>query len=562
MTRRRTHDRRATARRLGATALLAGLTTAAPASADEAYRLTEVLLDPADHLRLADLDGDGRLDLVRVGTAGVAVHRLRDDGTLPVDPDATYRWDAPSVGWQLADVDGDGRHALVVLRDRRLVLVRLGPDGFAEDRELIGDARTALPRGTYRVPFAQDIDDDGRADYVLPVTGGFSVHRTLDDGSLAPGIRLAADVDVEQQFGAPGRVDGRFRQRVRIPWFSLRDVDGDGHADLVSETEGAVRIHLARPGFDEEPTWRLDLRDSDADEETTPFELDFDDLLAGLDDDTGWKVADLDGAPPNDLVLQADGVFRVYLDGSVGDIARPPDQLLKVSGNVLHFLLRDVTGDGRPDLQVLRGPRLSVGDVLGLLVLPGGLDVDVYTYVWADGSFGKRPARRARVRLEIPGLLDFAEEMEAVTEPLPPAVTVRTGSGPERDGVVDVQQGRLLVVAGAVPDDLAPSVIDRVASTELDDLLETFLLSDLDALEDGATRTLSLTDLRTLDITNGRALRLATIGREPLLSVDVGCREVRGIRTPDVDGDGLEDVVLVGERSDGETVLWLLVARR
>jgi hypothetical protein len=542
------------------------LVPAVPADGDTAppapFTVSSMVIDPDEHLQMLDMDGDGALDFVRVSLSGVSVHLMRATGAYPAEPDVVLDWDAGRIGWQLADIDSDGQFEVLVLSDaRQLSVHRLTDGSLSEGAVLLENARAALPRGIHRVPFARDIDEDGLADMVIPAPGGYRIYRMRDDGSLSAPIQLAVEVDVGHRLGNAERVDGRFRQSVRIPWFSLRDIDGDGLQDLVAESDDAVQFYLAQPEFAPEPTWTLDLELETDRSRADAFGIDFDNLLGTIDDGLTWRVQDLDGVAPNDLVLHADGVFRVYLGGSIGNIDRTPDQLLKVSGNVMHYLLRDVTDDGRLELQVIRGPKISVGQVLRRLVIPGALDFDIYTYDNKAGAFSTHPSRRSRLRLEIPGLISLADREDEASDQEPaPARRLRLTVGGETSGIVDVVDGEFLVFADAVPDNLPPSIEDRIVSTRPDDLLETFLLRDMDSMKDGSTRTITLEELMQMDFTSGDALRAATTGRQPAFSEQIGCLDVKSLRVIDLDGNGLGDVTLTGKTEDGDRMAWIAVA--
>lgn len=530
------------------------------------FRISEVQLGAEDDLQMLDMDGDGSLDLVRVTPDGVSVHLLDASGTYPGEPNVTLQWSATAsrLAWQLADIDSDERHEVIVLTDaERLTVHRLVDGAFAEGVVLLENAKAALPRGVYRVPFARDIDSDGLADMVIPAPGGYRIYRMREDGSLTAPIRLACEVDVDHRLGNPQRIDGRFEQSVRIPWFTLRDINGDGVPDLVAKSDQSVQFYLAQPEFESEPSWTLSLEVEADPSGADAFGIDFDNLLGTVDDRITWRVEDLDGVAPNDLVLHYDGVFRVFLGGSTGDIDRTPDQLLKVSGNVMHYLLRDVTGDGRMELQVIRGPKISLGQVIRRLVIPGALDFDIYTYENTAGTFSTHPSRRSRLRLEIPGLLSLAdrEEEESEDQERIHAKRIALSASTEADGIVDVVDETFLVFANAVPADLPPSIEDRVVSTRPDDLLETFLLRDMDTMKDGSTRTISLEELMEIDFTSGSALRDATKGREPVFSSPIGCHEVTSLRIIDVNQDGVSDITMTGEDEDGHPIAWLVVAR-
>ncbi len=123
---------------------------------------------------LGDVDGDGDLDLI-VGEASGALHAFRNTGT-PQDPQFVRESEALSdvdVGHRsaphLADLDGDGRLDLVVgSRDQGLVLYRntaSSPFAFAPADSLPIDA----PR--LATPVLGDWDGDGDEDVI---TGGDS----------------------------------------------------------------------------------------------------------------------------------------------------------------------------------------------------------------------------------------------------------------------------------------------------------------------------------------------------------------------------------------------------
>src|SRR5262249_55245404 len=262
-------------------------------------------------------------------------------------------------------------------------------------------------------------------DLVIPGTSRFLIHLQTKDGwSTALPVSFQASIGLE--LGDPGRLDARFAQDVEIPWFSLQDVDGDGTTDLVSETAEQVLFHLANPALPDHPTFSLDLTALRA-AVAAPGRVDLDNLLANVDPQVNWKTADLDGKAPNDLVIQQGGTFNVYLGGSRGPSLDHPDQVLKASGNVLYFLLRDVNKDGRPDLQILRAQSISLADALRLLVVPGSIDFDVFTYANLGASaaagdpgavtgeqdvFSRKPTTRATVSLSIPALLGFVDKLQ------------------------------------------------------------------------------------------------------------------------------------------------------
>ena len=159
------------------------------------FVLSEVKLDGEEHLQMLDMNGDGALDFVRVGRSGLSIHLMKPTGTYPPEPDATIEWSSPRIGWQVADIDSDKKHELLLLTDaQKLTVHRLSEGSFTEGVTLLENAKAALPRGVHRVPFAQDIDEDGLADIVIPGAGGYRIYRMPSRDKLEAPIQLACEV--------------------------------------------------------------------------------------------------------------------------------------------------------------------------------------------------------------------------------------------------------------------------------------------------------------------------------------------------------------------------------
>jgi len=518
---------------------------------------------------LRDFDGDGDLDLLRIDPTGLALRLLDSNGEYLAEDEHLLEWPGPDVGWHLADVDDNGATDLVMLvSGRTLVLHRVTAAGRFDDGEvLLVQPKGHLPRGVRRIPFMRDVDSDGRLDVVVPGLSQYWIHMGEADGLNDEPVVVTFEAEIAYSLGNRTRVDGRFGENVTIPWFSLRDLDGNGTMDLVSETEDLVLFHMARPELSTEPSWRLDL--SALRDELGQVLFDMDDLLRAVGQRVSWRIDDLDGIPPHDLIIQQGGTFRVYLGGATGEIDRPPDRLLKSSGSVLHYTVRDVMGDPLPELQIIRGDVISLGDVLRLLAVPGALNFDVFTYENNGGEFARKPSRRTRITLKIPRLLAFLERLEAMqgelTERLHmPARRVDLDGDGALNDVADLVDGKLVLHRDLVPAQLERSLIEQLRDTSLDGLVEAYILSDLDHLEDGGMRSIDLEDITDLAITPGWELRGLTDGREPLFSLQTPFNsdsEQPSIRVFDANGDGVSDMLLTGEIADGHMALQIIVVR-
>ena len=551
---------------------------------------TVVALDgPGMRFALRDMDGDGRRDLLRIGPFGIRVRRLLADGTFePAEREGNQlAWPGERVAWDLADLDGDGADEVVLLLDGDSVQRhRVGPDGrFTEAEVVLSGAKGYLPAGIRHVRFARDVDDDGRADLVVVGTDRYLIHlaRPGEDGDSAdtvPAYRTKAvtvtfQPDIELELGDPGSLRDRFGQEVRVPWFRLQDVDGDGARDLVSITDERMDVYLAAPTLPDTPDWSLPIAELEAEADDGGSIVDLDNLLSFVEKEINWRLADLDGEPPNDLVVQLGGRFRIYKNGAHGpDFARP-DQVLKASGNVFYFQLRDVDGDGAVDLQLVRADRLSLGRVLRWLLLSGSLDFDIFTYGNEGGTFSRKPIDRKTITVEIPALIAFAGEAEELEEKWErrlnvPARRVALDGDGQLDDVVDIRENQLVFHRDMVPDDLRGQLFDEVRDiADIDAVVEEFVLADLDELDQGATRTIDLTELDDVIKTPAWSMRQATAGTPPTLTHPIAVAPREGmefltdmeLRIEDLDDDGRSDVIVIGVGEDGKQAVQILVHR-
>lgn len=293
-------------------------------------------------MRAADMDGDGRVDLVvtRAGQdCGVQVLRQEADGslsllaTLPVS-------DASRVA--LADLNGDGRVDVVVSAgfDQTLtVWLQTGAGTFGAGRVYasIASARGGLAVG--------DVTGDGRPDIVVSA-GQFDLDRAL---TILP-------QQADGSFGAP--VSRALAGGSGSTPLALADIDGDGRLDIVLPAPGSG-------GF-----WVL--RQASNGTLHTPV------AIAGSDTAADLAVADFNADGRPDIAFVFDSFaspVRVHLQAADGsfDAGRNyagPDGLLPTP----LLGVADITGDGRVDI-VLSGlyllPRLGAATPQGGLAAPG-----------------------------------------------------------------------------------------------------------------------------------------------------------------------------------------------
>jgi subtilisin family serine protease len=245
-------------------------------------------------LAVADLDGDGHMDVVGGGVpligdlfgeaAGNLVSVLRGNGNGTFQLSRVYRGAHANFSLTVADLNGDGKPEVLAANqdeDTLSVFVNDGQGGFAEPAgSYLGYATDGVSGGPINAPFttfiARDVNGDGQTDLVLIEFGlylpiPFQVTALLNDGTGKFGSPIRSDAmeytdlfhdftlaelrtaglpdllilgsDVNQTQGylwfSPNHGDGNFgpAKRINIPGgpgnFGIGDFDGDGKLDVV-----------------------------------------------------------------------------------------------------------------------------------------------------------------------------------------------------------------------------------------------------------------------------------------------------------------------------------------
>ncbi len=558
------------------TALSLAAACAFPAAAtNDVLVESNVAVASATRYALRDLGGSPAKEFVSIGPLGIAVFEFDEAGALSSTAAFRMPWPAHDLAWDLTDVDNDGVFELLALLDgAALHIYSWNGDKLVDQGVSLETQDTYLPPGIRHIRMARDVDDDGTLDIVLPSIDRYLIHIATAPRAWQPplGVRFSPDISID--VGDPSSLDDEFGQSVRIPWFRLRDIDGDGKADLVSETDDDVTFYIADDKLPSQPTWVLDLA-ALKDTSSVRERLDLDNLLAMLGDQVKWRVADIDGTGAWDLLIQQGGTTRLYLDGSRGADISAPDQVLKASGNVLYAMTRDVDGDGRDDLQIVRTDDLSAARVIRWLVFAGSLDLDLFTYRNEGRGFARKPSHRSTLRLQIPAILTALDEFEDVDDRMESRTDVPTramafDSDGVFDDIVDVREGRVLVFRNLVDGDASRLGTDTAVKSvdDLESIIEEVLLNDLDALEDGGVKTIDLLETDSLVTSVGWELRQRTLGRTAYASIALTAgnrithidREAV-IRIDDIDRDGRSDIIITGESSDGDERIRMLLNR-
>lgn len=306
-----------------------------------------------EDLVVADLDGDGRLDVATGAFDEQAVAILLNNGSGALLPRRLVPLGNRPISLAAGDLDRDGTIDLVVNRiyEDVVVLRNDGHAGFAApeiyaitgEELALADADRDGVLDLYNASFWPQVvlQEAGRllAPTRIPFAGGGRVTLTDLDGDG----RADAIVGPDALFGngaliLHGRADGGFDSPPAITFFATQrlaigDIDGDGDIDLVHDGIGGIIVRRNRGDGSFGPEERIG---ADAPGIPAP------------------ALADLDGDGDLDLVvayhLELPGFVQVYWNDGGGGFQ--PGPRLTAGGNATTPVIGAVTGSGRPDIVV------------------------------------------------------------------------------------------------------------------------------------------------------------------------------------------------------------------
>ncbi|OLD64935.1 MAG: hypothetical protein AUI47_03625 [Acidobacteria bacterium 13_1_40CM_2_68_5] len=313
-------------------------------------RTFETLTQPAFPMGdagVGDLDGDGSPDIVTCVVSGVPMRRnflyaMRSDGTdlpgWPIelrDTGSDY-YSCSGVPTLLADLDGDGNLDVIRAMNHGLILafdrqgrplpgwpVRLGPDNNGRVREIGADLLTV------------DLEGDHHRDLVFVESGlGPRLAAVSGDGRLLPGFPVWLPEIIDRDAPAAADLDGDGRLELvqaTMPFY------GDSTEPVPEPTAGGALIpaalHVIRPDGSSRPGWPRQLR-LGASWGAVLADLDGDGLPEILQQD-GGQLLGFDAAgnsPPGFPVI----VHRDFV--RTQSVSTSP------------WVVADLNGDRRPDL--------------------------------------------------------------------------------------------------------------------------------------------------------------------------------------------------------------------
>ena len=292
---------------------------------------------------LADVNGDGRADLLGFGYAGVKVALGQADGTFAAATLGAANFGG-AQGWSsaaafprlLADVNGDGKLDILGF-GYSAVRVALGNGDGTFQAAKVGVANFGQGLGwsdddAFHRELA-DVNGDGRLDIVGFGHSGVRVALGSGDGTFAPATLAIANFGAAQEW----------KSQADTPRL-LADVNGDGRADIVGFGHSGVRIALANAdgsfaaaqlavnAFGQLDGW--------ASQDATPR------MLADLNHDGALDVIGFGPQGTSVAYGHGDGTFTA----ASSDLANFGITQGWTSDRLYHRELGDIDGDGLPDI--------------------------------------------------------------------------------------------------------------------------------------------------------------------------------------------------------------------
>lgn len=345
-----------------ATAIVIGLLASSRAAAGG----LETIVRPADGRTLAaeiaDVDGDGRNDLVRIVARGfppdetrwIQVYRQGPDGSLPETPSHVLALPELTAAYDLADVRPAPGQELLLLQPDGVEILSLASVGAARWKIELGAGTTvgAAPdeRGLERINLVFDRQRGDAAWIGVPTFRELLVLSKEGEFRARLATHGRANYFIPQNSGV-AFLESDIQIYFDAPHISVGNVDGDEYSDIVASNRHQIRVYHGRPEgrFPDEP-----------DIVTNLGIISEQDQIRGSGG-VAVNVEDLDGDGLSDLVVtylggnfsNATMETRIYMNRGKGWNLAAPDQTFRSESTVGLDRLVDLDGDGR--LELVRG---------------------------------------------------------------------------------------------------------------------------------------------------------------------------------------------------------------
>jgi hypothetical protein len=524
-------------------------------------------------LATLDADGDGRQELLVARESGLEIVELAAaTGSAPQLRARLDRGESRTFAWCVAT--SRQKDAVWLVRDDGLVQRWEPAAADAAPVEVVRATGSTLPTGVFSLQFARDLDGDGRIDLALPEPGGLRLWFTAREGEPKRGPLVRHRIEADLDLPRPDDTSPDVGATLSVPAFDVSDQNGDGHPDLAFASRDRRQYFWtdANGALPESPTFDVDLGELREKLKTGEAGLiDPTNLFKVLQGLVTADVRDLDHDGRADLLLRQGPKVSVFGGTSAGIDRSKATQVLKTSGNLIAAFSADDDGDGKLDLCMLQAADVSVGEVLLWVVIGGKLELDLFTYLQEEKlRFARSPSRRRRLKIDVPAILGLADEIEKSATftrlaeelaRLPVAVDL-DGDGTRDDVAVLEKDGVVHLYEGGAPPELTnrDGAVWRTVMERFDRQVKG---------EDDAVITIPLLDVVDWVPMPGSRLRAAIAGRaaartlgtpDPATAPPAEGGEATATRrllvVVDLDGDRRDDLLLV-DPGDGSSTMRL-----